>query len=90
MATNGKIGARVMDNGTIYTCVAVKPHTCLDGRETFLEVWQGACVVCSKPFTFTRPMGTSAWQVNRRCPKHKRPGVKARKPRAARPAATTE
>jgi len=69
-------GETIVDRGQRYTAIEAVPHVCRDGRETTLTRWLSWCATCGQPFTFTSPTSAKAFQPNRRCAKHKRPGAK--------------
>lgn len=69
-------------NGQLYVAIATRPHTCLDGRETILAIWESACADCGAAFTTTTPLHASRFEPSRRCQRHKRPGQPVRSARA--------
>lgn len=60
--------------GQFYRLIDNEPHTCRDGRETLLGLWETECAVCGESFLFRIPLRASRFEPNRRCQKHKRPG----------------
>jgi hypothetical protein len=65
-----------LHKGQSYRLADIVDHTCRDGRETLLEIWQSACANCGQPFEFKRPQGAKHFWPNRRCKRCKRPGVR--------------
>jgi hypothetical protein len=74
--------SRIFD-GQSYHLVKSEPYTRLDGGKTTLSVWQSNCPVCGAPFEVRTPANASKFQPNRRCSKHKRPGIRVN-PRGSR------
>ena len=73
---------RIYD-GQSYHLVKSEPYTRLDGGKTTLSVWQSNCPVCGDLFEIRTPANASKFQPNRRCSKHKRPGIRVN-PRGSR------
>lgn len=67
-------------SGQSYWLVRTEPHRCRDGRMTALSVFRSHCAVCGHPFEAKAPAGSGKY-LNRRCEKHHRPGIQARKVR---------
>lgn len=66
-------------SGQTYTFLRYQPHTTRDGREIDLSVWTSPCVVCGSRFEVTTPENPNVTPyLNRRCAKHKRPGIAVR------------
>lgn len=63
----------------VYRCTGAEPYTRVDGSMTELEIWESECARCGQLFTFKCPKGASRFSPNRRCEKHKRPGIKVRR-----------
>jgi hypothetical protein len=68
-----RIGLSVNWKGQRYELTGFKPHTCRDGRETQLLIWQSTCPTCGAPFETTTPCRRLK-DPNRRCARHHRPG----------------
>ena len=64
--------------GQSYHLVRSEPYRRLDGGKTALLVWQSNCPVCGDLFEIRTPAKASKFQPNRRCGKHKRPGIRAK------------
>jgi hypothetical protein len=60
--------------GQLYRPLTTKPHTCRDGRETILAIWEAECATCGEPFTSSTPLHSPKFQPSRRCKIHKQPG----------------
>ena len=65
--------------GQQYIEVGFVNHTRRDGTETTLTRWRGECAECGAFFFFKVPSEASKFSPNRRCEKHRRPGIKVRK-----------
>jgi hypothetical protein len=74
--------SRIFD-GPKYHLVRSEPYTRTDGSETTLSVWQPDCPVCGSLFEVRTPASGRKFQPNRRCSKHKRPGIRVN-PRGGR------
>ena len=59
-----------------YECVGTEPYTRLNGTPTTLEIWQSHCVTCGQQFRFKRASRAKQFYPNRRCPAHRRRGVR--------------
>jgi hypothetical protein len=70
-------------DGQSYEFARTEPHTRRDGTETTLMVWRSHCAQCGEPFEVLTPAGSGKFSPNRRCQKHKRPGVRVRTADAA-------
>jgi hypothetical protein len=42
-------------------------------------VWRSRCPTCAEPFEIRTPTAASKFSSNRRCPQHRRPGVRVRR-----------
>lgn len=71
-----------LHGGQLYAPIATRPHTCRDGRETILAIWEAACAECGALFTTTTPLHASKFEPSRRCGLHKRPGTPVRRAEA--------
>lgn len=78
--TNG----RTIYKGQLYRRIGSKPHirrdgseTRRDGSETKLAIWESRCAECGEMFKFTSPALAKVFWPNRRCFKHRRPGIVA-------------
>ena len=63
-------------DGQRYELVRTAPYRRTDGGETELSVWQSECPVCGEVFEVRTPGRAQKFEPNRRCGKHKRPGVR--------------
>ena len=63
-------------DGQRYDLVRTEPYTRTDGSQTELSVWQSECPVCGEAFEVRTPKRARKSEPNRRCGKHKRPGVR--------------
>ena len=63
-------------DGQRYELVGTEPYTRTDGGETELSVWQSECPVCGEVFEVRTLGRAQKFEPNRRCGKHKRPGVR--------------
>lgn len=68
---------RILD-GQRYDKIGHEPYTRIDGSHTQLAVWQSHCAECGAPFQFRAPARKRKLIPNRRCDRHKRPGVRVR------------
>jgi hypothetical protein len=68
-------------DGQCYESVRTEPYTRLNGRETTLLVWRSHCPTCGDAFEVRTPLRARKFEPNRRCPEHKRPGVKVNRRR---------
>jgi len=66
---------RVHD-GQRYELVRTEPYTRTDGSDTTLAVWRSMCPTCGEAFEVRTPSRARRFEPNRRCEKHKRPGVR--------------
>jgi len=64
--------------GQSYRAVGEVRHQRLDGSEATIVQWESACAQCGAPFVCAVPERSRKFQPNRRCQKHKRPGVRVR------------
>lgn len=62
-------------DGQVYRLIAREPYTRKDGWQTTLLVWSSPCAQCGSLFQLRSPI-RGRFQPNRRCQKHKRPGVR--------------
>ena len=69
-------------DGQRYELVRTEPYTRLDGGHTTLAVWRPACPTCGEMFETRTPVRARRFSC-RRCPRHKRPGVRVNRPRGA-------
>jgi len=49
-----------------------------DGTQAVILIWASHCADCGEEFRCSTPAAAAKWQPNRRCAKHKRPGVRVR------------
>lgn len=66
-------------HGQRYELVGTFPRARKDGGIATINVWQSACVECGSLFEFSTPAASSKFEPNRRCQRHKRPGVRVKK-----------
>jgi hypothetical protein len=76
------LGTEVMWRGQPYELVEVTPYTRSDGAPSQVLVWEAPCWTCGEPFQVRASLG-GARGLNRRCARHKRPGVRVKLKRAA-------
>jgi rRNA maturation protein Nop10 len=67
-------------DGQHYELVRTEAYTRRDGSETTLSVWQSECPVCGEAFEVRTPARARKFEPNRRCGKHRRPGVRVNRP----------
>lgn len=65
-------------NGQRYDFVRAEPYVRRDGTDTELLVWRSHCAHCGERFTLRTPRGSPKFMPNRRCQKHKRPGMRVK------------
>lgn len=65
------------DGGQVYSFVRTEPYRRRDGTETELRVYRSGCARCHEPFEVKVSAGGHR-SLNRRCPKHHRPGSRVR------------
>src|SRR6516164_3041009 len=63
-------------DGQRYELVRTEAYTRRDGSETTLSVWQSECPVCGEAIEVRTPKRARKFEPNRRCRKHRRPGVR--------------
>jgi hypothetical protein len=74
-----KIGATFTKGRQKYTCVGLRGYTNRAGHTSTLAVCQSRCASCGEQFEFMTTFGAfRRREVNRRCARHKRPGVRVR------------
>ncbi len=74
-------GLVVTDRGQEYELIMTRPHRRKDGTPTVVLTWRSRCATCGEPFTVTT--GLSLKDLNRRCPRHHRPGLSVNRSRKA-------
>lgn len=72
------IGTEILLDGQPYRLTRIKPHTRVDGSQSKLLVWRAPCWECGAPFDVTTPITGFSKTPSRRCPRHRRPGIKVR------------
>jgi len=72
------MGLERTHKGQLYRLTGLVDHTCRDGRETELQVWQSTCANCGEPFEFKMPPKVRAFAPNRRCKRCAKPGVRVK------------
>ncbi|MFA1626064.1 hypothetical protein ACDY96_25920 [Rhizobium mongolense] len=72
------IGAIATFNGQTYTCVGVTAHERANRRVTELAIWESRCPECGEAFTFQTSVTRGIVSPNRRCARHRKPGIKVR------------
>ena len=68
-------------HGQLYTVVAEASRQRRDGTMATILTWESRCAQCGETFTLTTPAQATKFQPNRRCQKHKRPGVRVKVPK---------
>jgi hypothetical protein len=63
-------------NGQVYVSVGEEPYERKDGTMTTLTIWRSNCAACGEPFDVKISSAASKFIANRRCEKHKRPGLR--------------
>lgn len=72
------VGDVIYSRHNRYVLVAMEGYTRkTDGQVTTLLRWQSNCHTCGELFEFVTPVKFK--DFNRRCEKHKQPGIKTRK-----------
>jgi len=61
--------------GQLYWVADTFMHERKDGTLAVILVWASQCLECGDEFRFTQPALAEKFAPNRRCQKHKRPGV---------------
>jgi hypothetical protein len=69
--------------GQSYRCEAVEHYRRRDGATIELAVWRSHCTTCRASFTLKTPALSKKFVPSRRCPIHRRPGVRVRQARRA-------
>jgi rRNA maturation protein Nop10 len=70
-------------NGQPYELIRIEPYTRLHGSDATLLVWRSKCPTCGEAFEVRTPSRARRFEPNRRCQKHKRPGVRVNRRRGA-------
>lgn len=71
------IGDQMAHRGVVWTVVGQKTVTRRDGTEAVMWVFETPCHDCGRPAQTARVM-FDAGHMNRRCPDHAKPGVRAK------------
>lgn len=74
--TQPEIGTTFKKGRQKYSCVGFRGYTNRAGHTSTLAICRSRCAACGEHFEFMTTLG--AWrrrEVNRRCARHKRPGV---------------
>jgi len=79
---NPEIGQAVDCGGQRFTCMGISRHTRRDGALTKLAIWIGECSECGDEFLFAASV-RGFRTPNRRCERHRKPGVRSRFARRA-------
>lgn len=60
-------------DGRTFWEVGYRDHTCKDGRQTQLCIWEGLCQVCAAPFQVLTPMSLERSEAfgRKHCDDHK-------------------
>jgi hypothetical protein len=74
-------GTVIALSGQRYELIDQQPYRRQDGHQTIIPTWRSECADCGGLFTLTT--GLSVGDLNRRCPRHHRPGVPVRRSRRA-------
>jgi hypothetical protein len=70
-------GIHFVYRGQRYRRIGLKPHIRVDGGTTQLAIWESRCAECDEAFQFkTTARIRKLRQPNRRCRRHRRPGVR--------------
>ena len=73
--------------GQRYELLGLVPHVTRNGRTMQLWRWRSRCTTCREAFDFLSPSRAFPRWPNRRCSRHRRPGLRVRRrlrpPRAA-------
>jgi len=72
------IGTVQYYRGQRYEVVETTERRRKDGSIATILHWQSPCAQCGEPFRLTTPAASSKFQPNRRCVKHKRPGIRVK------------
>lgn len=72
------LGTRCTFRGQLYELTGTFRRERKDGSMATIGEWKSQCAECGEVFTFTAPLAAAKFQPNRRCQKHKRPGVRVR------------
>jgi len=63
-------------HGQMFRRVAEREHVREDGTLTWLTTWCGKCLECGASFECKSPTLSPTFSPNRRCSRHRKPGVK--------------
>ncbi len=80
------VGTIVSFHDQQYRCVRTEPYYRPDRTRSDLAEWVSECADCGASFRFRTPVRVRSFVPNRRCDKHKRPGVPVGRPTARRQA----
>ncbi len=72
------VGMRSSFNEQEYRCIGVTAHERANGRMTELAIWESRCPECGDPFTFQTSVTRGIVSPNRRCARHRKPGIKVK------------
>jgi hypothetical protein len=64
-------------DGQRYELVRTEAYTRRDGGHTILAIWRSACPTCGEMFETRTPVRARRFSC-RRCPRHRRPGVRVK------------
>lgn len=78
MAIQAFAGQDIDHDGQRYICAEIKPYKRRDGVSSEVAVWLSRCANCGEFFVFRTGRTIARFQPNRRCDRHKRPGVRVR------------
>lgn len=78
MSARPKLGTVRDYLGQRYVVIGTMPRTRVDGTIATILTWSSSCAQCGAQFTLTTPAASAKFQPNRRCQKHKRPGVRVK------------
>ncbi|MFA1622828.1 hypothetical protein ACDY96_08320 [Rhizobium mongolense] len=73
------VGTHVEFNSQAYVCFAIQPFERRNnGRVTEIARWASACPECGAMFEITTTVRRGIVSPNRRCERHRKPGIKVR------------
>jgi hypothetical protein len=72
-----KVGKVREYDGQRYECIGFERYERRrDGAMSKLALWRSSCAQCRAPFVFKTPKSIKRFEPNRRCPKHRQPGMR--------------
>jgi hypothetical protein len=80
-----KIGDTIRQDGQTYRCVDYAPYVSANGRGSIWLVLESRCAVCQARFRYkTTRLAIGSDHFNRRCARHKMPGLPVDRAQGAR------